>query len=242
MSQTDERDRRIADLQERLKRLSEAGRQINESLDLDLVLSRVLDSARALTDARYAIIVTLTADGQIEDHLVSGMTEEESQALAEMTDGLRFFEYLSAIPGPLRVDNFAAHAAALNLPEFLPPVEASALLAVPVRHQGVEFRPECLVLAAVCGGVRGRFIGGKEVPHGSGSLRMTGTRGRQRPETIAQAGRLGKCGVSAVQPWAHAPRTARTAVMKAMGWSSIRWCCASGIPITGAFRPIRESM
>ena len=138
MTQADQRDQQIADLQERLKRLSEAGRQINESLDLDLVLSRVLDSARALTDARYAIIVTLTADGRIEDHLVSGMTDEESQALAEMTDGLRFFEYLSAIPGPLRVDNFAAHAAALNLPEFLPPVEASALLAVPVRHQGVD--------------------------------------------------------------------------------------------------------
>ena len=59
--------REIEALRERLSRLSEASLRINESLDLDSVLQGVLDSARTLTGARYALITTL--DGGIDDRL-----------------------------------------------------------------------------------------------------------------------------------------------------------------------------
>ena len=49
MNQSDERDREIKALRDRLSRLSEASLRINESLDLDTVLQGVLDSARSLT-------------------------------------------------------------------------------------------------------------------------------------------------------------------------------------------------
>ena len=45
-----------AALRERLARLSEASRRINESLDFDTVLQGVLDSACALTGARYGVM------------------------------------------------------------------------------------------------------------------------------------------------------------------------------------------
>ena len=46
MNQRDERDRQIEILQDRLTRLREASLRINDSLELEAVLQRVLDSAR----------------------------------------------------------------------------------------------------------------------------------------------------------------------------------------------------
>ena len=128
MTESDRREQDNASaLRERLTRLSEASLHINESLDLDAVLQGVLDSARALTDARYALITTLDDAGRIEDFLVSGLSDEESMWLWEMPDGPRFFEYISAIPGPLRVADFAAYAASMGFPEFRPPVPIKLL-------------------------------------------------------------------------------------------------------------------
>ena len=96
MTESDRREQDNASaLRERLTRLSEASLHINESLDLDAVLQGVLDSARALTDASYALITTIGQSGQVEDFLVSGLSDEESMWLWEMPDGPRFFEYLS---------------------------------------------------------------------------------------------------------------------------------------------------
>ena len=125
-------------LPERLSRLSEASLQINESLDLDAVLQGVLDSARSLTDASYALITTLSESGQVEDFQVSGLRADESRRLWEMPEGLSFFEYLSALPGPLGVGDFASHARSMGLPEFHPPAPVSSFLAAPIRHQGVH--------------------------------------------------------------------------------------------------------
>ena len=123
---------------DRLSRLSQASLRINESLDLGEVLQGVLDSARSLTDARYALITVLDDAGQLEDFQVSGMTGDEARRLWEMPGGLKFFEYLSNLPGPLRVADFAAHTRSLGLPEFRPPVRVSSFIAVPIRHQGLS--------------------------------------------------------------------------------------------------------
>ena len=82
---------------------SEASLHINESLDLDTVLQEILDSARSLTDARYGVLITPDDSGQVDDFLASGLTPDESQQVREIPEGLKFFEYLSNIPGPLRV-------------------------------------------------------------------------------------------------------------------------------------------
>ncbi len=134
MTQPDDRDRRIAALQERLTRLSEASISINDSLDPDAVLQRTLDSARHLTGARYGVITTLDESGALKDFLSSGMTPEETELLWAMPEGMEFFEYLRSIPGPLRVADFASHSGAMGLPEFRPPAPMSSFLSVPIRH------------------------------------------------------------------------------------------------------------
>ena len=51
MAQADDQAREIAELRDRLSRLSQASLRINESLDFDTVLQGVLDSACSLTGA-----------------------------------------------------------------------------------------------------------------------------------------------------------------------------------------------
>ena len=123
-------------LRQRLTRLSEASLRINESLDLDTVLEEVLESARSLTHARYGVIVVLDDSGGIQDYLGAGLTSEEARKLWELPEGFPFLEYLSAIPGPLRVGDFADHMRGMGLPEFRPPVPVTSFLAAPIRHQG----------------------------------------------------------------------------------------------------------
>ncbi len=125
----------MATLRDRLSRLSDASLRINESLDLDDVLQRVLDSARTLTGARYAVITTLDEQGGMEDLRVSGLTVDEARRLWEIPNGQGFFEYLCTITAPVRVADLGSHARAVGLGELHTPVPISAFLGVPVRHR-----------------------------------------------------------------------------------------------------------
>ena len=78
MSQPDDRERRIQELEERLSRLSEASLRINESLDFETLLQNALDSARDLTGARYGVIATVDEQGGLETILTSGTSEEST--------------------------------------------------------------------------------------------------------------------------------------------------------------------
>ena len=151
-----DQSRPLAAILERLTRLGEAGLRINDGLELDEVLQRVLDGARALTGARYGVLTTLDGDGKVEDFLASGLSPDETQQIWEMPGGPELFEYVNAIPEPWRVADFAGHARALGLPEFVPPTPMSAFLTVPIMHRsdkvggihvahgdpGREFSPE----------------------------------------------------------------------------------------------------
>ena len=134
MTQQDERDLENRALRERLSMLYEAGTRINESLDLDTVLQGVLDSARALTGARYAVITIHADSSEIEELLTSGLNPEKAQQLWEIPDGLKFFQYLIDFPGPLRIADLATFSRSIGLPEFRTPAPVSSLLTAPIRH------------------------------------------------------------------------------------------------------------
>ena len=139
MNQSEEREREIAELRDRLSRLSAASLRINESLDFDTVLQGVLDSARSLTEARSSVITLLDDSGRIADFLSSGMTAEEAGLLWEMPDGMRLFEYLGSAREPLRLRDLLGHVRSLGLPEFRPPVAVGPVvpfMAAPVIHRG----------------------------------------------------------------------------------------------------------
>ena len=137
LKNTDERDQQTEVPRNRFSRLREASLRINESLDLDTVLQEILDSARSLTDARCGVIVSLD-EGQVEDFLASGLTDDETQQLFAMPERLKIFEYLTAIPRPLRVPDLTSFLRSQGLSEFRPPIEISvhAYLGAPIHHRG----------------------------------------------------------------------------------------------------------
>ena len=137
MDGVDDRDRRIVELEERLSRLGQASLRISESLDVDTVLQEVVDSARALTDSRYAALTVLRETGRLSDLIVSGLSDEERQGLLEMPDAPAFFEYLSGLDEPRRISDIDRHMRESRMPSFLPPIPAASLLVAPIRHQGV---------------------------------------------------------------------------------------------------------
>ena len=127
-------------LRERLSRLSEASLRINESLDFDTVLQGVLDSARALTEARYGVITLLDESGRVQDFLSSGLTSEEAEEVWGLgPEGRKLFDHINSFQEPLRVPDLLGHIRSMGLPEISPPMSMGSsfpFLAAPVFHQG----------------------------------------------------------------------------------------------------------
>ena len=116
MKSPDELRRENEALGERISRLSAAILRISASLDVNTVLHEVVDSARALTGARYGVITTLDDSGQPQDFVSSGFTPAEHQQLADWPDGPRLFEHLRDLPGALRLRDLPGYVGRWALP------------------------------------------------------------------------------------------------------------------------------
>ena len=95
-----------------------------------------MESARILTGARHIIITALDDEGRMEELLVSGLTIEDARRIWDIPGGQRFFDYLCAIPGPVRVADLGGHARAMGLSQLRTPMPIGAFLGVPMRHRG----------------------------------------------------------------------------------------------------------
>ena len=139
MSQVEELQQEVETLRDRLARLSQASRRINDSLDFESVLQGVLDSARSLTNAKYGVITLFNQEGEIQDFLASGMTSDESRQMWGWQEGFGLFDYLGKLQEPLRLKDFHSHTRALGLPDFQPPMAVISplpFLAAPIHNHG----------------------------------------------------------------------------------------------------------
>ena len=132
MKEADDHRREITELRERLTRLSEASLRVSESLDPDTVLQEVMDSARALTGARFGGITAFDESGRLLEFITSGMPPEEQQRMLDLPEGPALFEYFSSIQGSLRFGDVASQMRSLGFPDL--PIQT--LLGAPMRHRG----------------------------------------------------------------------------------------------------------
>ena len=135
LSNSDELRREIAVLRDRMSRLSNASLRINESLDLDTVLGKVVESARSLTDARYGMIMTVDDAGQPRDFVTSGMSPEVHERLANWTDGPRLFEHFRDLPRVVRISDAHAYVRSLGFATDL--LLSGPCQGTPMRYRGV---------------------------------------------------------------------------------------------------------
>ena len=127
----------IAALRARISALSAASLRISASLDLEMVLNEVVESARALTGARYGAIATIDEAGAPQDFVTSGFTADEHRHILEWPDGPRLFEFFRDLPGPLRIPDVPAYVRALG---FSPDdrLPSKTFQGTPMRHLGVH--------------------------------------------------------------------------------------------------------
>ena len=135
-----DRDRTAAEnaaLRARISAHSAASLRISASLDLEMVLNEVVESARALTGARYGAIATIDEAGAAQDFVTSGFTADEHRHIVEWPDGPRLFEFFRDLPGPLRIPDVPAYVRSLG---FSPDdrLPSKTFQGTPMRHLGVH--------------------------------------------------------------------------------------------------------
>jgi len=123
-------------LRDRISKLTAASLRISASLDLDTVLSEVVESARALTGARFGVITTIGEAGQAEGFVSSGFTPDQHRQIVEWDEGPRLFEHFRDFEGVLRVSDIPAYVRSLGFSP--PPVLPKTIEGTVMRHRGVN--------------------------------------------------------------------------------------------------------
>ena len=133
---TDQHRLEVEALRARISALSAASLRISASLDLDTVLNEVVESARALTGARYGAIATINGKGEPQDFVTSGLTEEEHRQLMGWPDGPRLFEYFRDLPEPLRLTDMPDYVRSLGFSPDPYLLASRTFQGTPMRHRG----------------------------------------------------------------------------------------------------------
>ena len=133
MTRSDDTKRGKEAPRERSSALTDAVLRINASLDLDTVLREVMESAQALTGARWGVIATVDEQGTPQDFVFSGFTSEEQHELYTWPHSARLFEHFRSLPGPLRLDDLSSYVRALGIEPA--PAFARTFQGTPMRHR-----------------------------------------------------------------------------------------------------------
>ena len=131
----------IDKLRARMLGLTDAILRISEDLDLDVVLQEVVDTARALTGARYGAIVTLDDGGELQDLLLSGVPPDQQHVLLGYDRGWDLFKFLSDTPELSRTPDLTTHLESAGFAGFWPPIRPFLSIQIRVRdrHVGTIF-------------------------------------------------------------------------------------------------------
>lgn len=115
----------------RVERLWQAALRITAEHELDRVLKEVVESARAVLDARYAALGILDEDGkQLARFITSGMTPDQEARSGSPPTGHGVLGALIRDPKPLRIRDLREHARASGFPDGHVPM--TSFLGVPI--------------------------------------------------------------------------------------------------------------
>jgi signal transduction histidine kinase len=116
-------------------RLLDAGRSLVSQLDVEVVLERLLETARELTGARYAAIGVLDAERRgLERFLTSGVDAATHAAIGELPRGRGILGLLIEEPHPIVLADVGAHPRSYGFPAGHPPM--TTFLGFPLLIRG----------------------------------------------------------------------------------------------------------
>jgi signal transduction histidine kinase len=113
-------------------------RSVLAELDLEVVLNRVLESARELTNARYAALGVLgDSRTELERFLTIGIDDCERESIGALPRGRGVLGELIAHPTALRLSDINEHPRSYGFPHGHPPMQS--FLGVPIMIGGTPF-------------------------------------------------------------------------------------------------------
>jgi signal transduction histidine kinase len=118
--------------QERLGALLDAVMAVSSDLELSDVLSRIVQAACRLVDARYGALGVLGPDGEhLSEFITYGLTDEEREVIGELPRGHGVLGLLIRDPRPRRMRNIGEHPDSAGFPDGHPSM--NSFLGTPVR-------------------------------------------------------------------------------------------------------------
>jgi signal transduction histidine kinase len=113
-------------------------RSVIEELDLEVVLARVLEAARGLTDARYAALGVLDESRhQLARFLTLGIDDQTRSTIGPLPTGRGVLGELIRNARPLRVADVGSHPYSYGFPVGHPPM--GSFLGVPIVVEGEPY-------------------------------------------------------------------------------------------------------
>jgi len=120
---------------EQLRALHQAGRTITSDLRLEAVLQTLVASARNITDAQYAALGVLDAQGALAEFHTIGFSQAEQQQLGDPPKGRGLLGAVLRASAPIRLADLSQDPRSIGFPPRHPPMKS--LLGVPIVAHGV---------------------------------------------------------------------------------------------------------
>jgi signal transduction histidine kinase len=117
--------------------LLDAVAAISSDLDLHSVLSRIVEAATRLTDARYGALGVIGNDALLVEFVTTGIADEDRELIGDLPHGRGILGLLIRHPEPIRLDDLTQHPDAAGFPAHHPAMHS--FLGVPVRIRGTVF-------------------------------------------------------------------------------------------------------
>ncbi len=121
-------------LQDRLLALYRASLELISEPSLEIVLERIVQEARKLAEAKYAALAVLDEQGNIQQFIPVGMSEEAVRRVGSPPIGKGLLGALMHSEHPIRVANVQSDPRSAGFPPHHPPM--TSFLGVPIRHHG----------------------------------------------------------------------------------------------------------
>jgi signal transduction histidine kinase len=116
--------------------LNVAGMSLTSELDPDAVLQRVVDQARAVANAKYAALGVFGDEGEVEQFITSGISEDERARIGPLPKGRGILGLLQKEQVTLRLRDIKDHPASVGFPANHPPMRS--FLGTPILFRGVS--------------------------------------------------------------------------------------------------------
>ena len=124
----------VLSTRDRVHALLEAVVAVGSSLELEVLLRSIVETAVSLVDASYGAMGVLGEGGKLAEFIPVGLTPEEIAQVHHWPEGKGLLGLLITKPAPVRIENIADHPASYGFPDGHPAMRS--FLGVPIRVGG----------------------------------------------------------------------------------------------------------